>query len=315
MQGGTQSKNYNGEYYERQTYHIETPTKEGYIFSGWEILSGTGYTTNRNNVTIGTTDGTIKAKWKIEKELAYTGSEQTYPVPYTGTYKLETWGAQGGTKGAFYGGYGGYAVGEVELTGGQTLYINVGGVGGDNGNAGSTGGGATYITKTSGLLSSYGVNNPNILIVSGGGGGAINYNVDAVYTGNGGHGGGISGTIGTGGYSGGAGTQSSGGAASNSSYGTMGGTFGVGGAGRPGNGGGGGGGYFGGGGGNLGSGGGGSGYIGNLISGTRNMYCYNCATSNVDSTKTVTGTCASATATANCAKSGHGYARITYIGN
>lgn len=61
----------------------------------------------------------------------YTGSIQTFVAPKTGIYQLESWGAQGGdaTDGTLTarGGYGAYAVGEVFLTQGDTLYINVGG--------------------------------------------------------------------------------------------------------------------------------------------------------------------------------------------
>ena len=39
----------------------------------------------------------------------YTGGEQTFTAPVSGTYKLETWGAQGGSANeTYYGGYGGY---------------------------------------------------------------------------------------------------------------------------------------------------------------------------------------------------------------
>ena len=56
-------------------------------------------------------------------------------VQQTGTYKLETWGAQGGSANENYvGGYGGYAVGNISLNKGDTLYINVGGQGNTNPN-------------------------------------------------------------------------------------------------------------------------------------------------------------------------------------
>ena len=67
----------------------------------------------------------------------YTGEIQTFVAPKTGIYSLETWGAQGGdaTDGtnSARGGYGAYAVGEVFLTQGDTLYINVGGQNGYGG--------------------------------------------------------------------------------------------------------------------------------------------------------------------------------------
>ena len=42
----------------------------------------------------------------------YTGSEQLFKIPANGTYKIETWGAQGGGT---QPGDGGYAVGYVLL--------------------------------------------------------------------------------------------------------------------------------------------------------------------------------------------------------
>lgn len=124
--------------------------------------------------------------------------EYVLNVPYTGIYKLETWGAQGG-KGSWgsskfnrIGGYGGYSSGFIYLNKGDVLYINVGGqgnsmydvgsiAGGYNGggsgyyervdeNSGS-GGGATHIAIKSGLLSNLKSSVDDILIVAGGGGG------------------------------------------------------------------------------------------------------------------------------------------------
>jgi len=70
-------------------------------------------------------------------DFDYTGSIQTFTAPETGTYLLETWGAQGGnaTDGinTARGGYGAYAKGEVSLTQGDVLYIGVGGQNGYNG--------------------------------------------------------------------------------------------------------------------------------------------------------------------------------------
>lgn len=70
----------------------------------------------------------------------HTGEIQTFTAPKTGIYQLETWGAQGGdaTDGTntARGGYGAYAVGEVLLNQGDTLYINVGGQNGYGGGGG-----------------------------------------------------------------------------------------------------------------------------------------------------------------------------------
>ena len=129
-------------------------------------------------------------------DSTYMGDEDTFIVPCTGKYSLEVWGAQGGTHDtSIYGGYGGYTYGEIELTTGDTLYINVGGqgtagynngevLGGYNGGGNAysyvgggykvgSGGGATHISTKPGLLSELENSKSDILIVAGGGGGSF----------------------------------------------------------------------------------------------------------------------------------------------
>lgn len=92
---------------------------------------------------------------------AYTGSYQEVELP-AGQYKLQCWGAQGGSNGtnssygitAKEGGKGGYSEGAITLTQKTTLRVYVGGqgsasVGGFNG-GGSTPGSSSYSTGTSG---------------------------------------------------------------------------------------------------------------------------------------------------------------------
>ncbi|WP_179863595.1 glycine rich domain-containing protein [Bacillus toyonensis] len=123
-------------------------------------------------------------------DFQYTGNVQSFTVPYTGTYKLTTWGAQGGDNSfetfpgnSDQGGLGGYAEGEVSLTKGETIYVVVGGQGenavndenkggykgGGDSSWGSGGGGATHIATVDGLLASLSNNTFAILIVAGGG--------------------------------------------------------------------------------------------------------------------------------------------------
>jgi len=279
---------------------------------------------------------------------AYTGSSQSFVVKTTGYYKLEVWGASGGcgiyTTTSVIGGYGSYSSGIVHLTSGTTLYVYVGQVGSDgiqeytdnvsktivgpisyNGGGANCvnincnwggGGGATHISTANGILSSLSSNLSSVLLVAGGGGGAGLCQ-------------GSSGNIGGsgGGYTGDSGINTCEGAiaqgGNQSGAGTAGGNGGTGGFGYGGSGSGSGGGsglYGGGGSWNCGtSAAGGSGYIGNslLLSGTtltKHMTCYNCTTSTDASTKTNTTTNVSATPIADYAKSGNGYARITYIG-
>ena len=273
----------------------------------------------------------------------YTGGEQTFVAPVTGVYKLETWGAQGGNGNkseSYYGGYGSYSIGEVYLTLNKKVYLNIGGQGqsacvqsicsgGYNGgsasgafmsdrqNWNSGGGGATHMAFSSGLLSTFKDKVDNLLIVSGGGGGAMNRTSDGI---KGGSAGCIKGNrsinSGSCSYYGTGGSQDTGGTTylNDEIYSNaIDGKFGLGGTylniAENYNSSGGGAGYYGG----AFAGGGGSGYIGNQLLTDKSMYCYNCQESTEESTKTISTTCVSETPTENCAKSGNGYARITLI--
>lgn len=281
---------------------------------------------------------------ELDKSFDYTGSEQTYTVKLDGKYKLEVWGAQGGSYNSeYYGGYGGYSVGTIELKKNQMIYVYVGGQGtilndnsdyipgGFNGGGrgankdanviSTSGGGATHVATKSGLLSSLEGYKDNILIVSAGGGGTSYQS--GTYSGVGGSGGGYIGSDGTNTMTdykpGAGGTQSSGGnsgggVANNQERGTSG-SFGQGGNGNYYSGGGGAG-LYGGGASNQSGAGGGSSYIGNSLLSDKSMYYYcssSCNTSTAASTKTVSTTCVDETAKKNCAKLGNGYVKITYV--
>lgn len=168
-----------------------------------------GYAAFQTNLNI---NAKANVKWD---EACIVGNEWTYDykddtiydffAPCSGTYKLETWGAQGGNAITFEGGYGGYSVGSIELSRREKLYIVVGGKGenspslkfassdysnivkgGYNGGGlgvcgqcnnknlrqAAGGGGATHIAYASGLLNLFKDNRQNLLIASGGGGGA-----------------------------------------------------------------------------------------------------------------------------------------------
>ncbi len=253
-------------------------------------------------------------------EFAYTGTEQIFTANKTGTYRLEVWGAQGGSSDSSAG-TGAYSVGRITLNKNDKIYINVGGTttsttGGYNGGGTGAygGGGATHIAKTSGKLSALSTNKDNIIIVAAGGGGNGK-------TGAGGFGGGIYGTKGSNGAcenrGGAGGSQTAGGGVYDGTWASSG-SFGQGGNYKNGStGGAGGGGLYGGGSGTsgdcYGGGGGGSSYIGNSLLTDKAMYCYNCTTSNDTNTKTISTTCNEETPTENCAKKGNGYARITFI--
>ena len=269
-------------------------------------------------------------------EYSYSGKEETYFAKYEGDYLLETWGAQGGSyNDTYYGGYGGYSKGVVHLEAGQTLYINVGGqgvkstktaqvfAGGYNGGGNAygytdkfvgSGGGATHIATSRGLLSTLSENQSSVLIVSGGGGGSGYYNS---YRAVGGHAGGYIGNNGSAPrwgatYYGRGGTQTEGGIGYDGAQEGINGSFGQG-ANSTNNGTGGGGGLYGGGGGKWeASGGGGSGYLSTSLT-NKEMYCYNCSESTEEATKTTSTTCVESNPVENCSKKGNGYARITLL--
>jgi hypothetical protein len=153
--------------------------------------------------------------------FTYSGDYYSWTVPSgVSTLSVDLRGARGGNgvypscsngSAGSYGGLGGKITGTLDVTSGATLYLYVGGKGGDgitlrssggfNGGGGAgyygagavsgpcypgTGGGASDIRTTSGVLSSR-------LIVAGGGGGAGGYT-----PGSGGSGGGTTGGNGTG---------------------------------------------------------------------------------------------------------------------
>ncbi|MCX8074014.1 MAG: glycine-rich protein [Clostridia bacterium] len=129
-----------------------------------------------------------------EYTFNYTGASQTFVVPYSGTYKIECWGAQGGGT----GGLGGYTSGNVVLTKDMNLYIYVGSAGSEsvnpytsdsgtrfNGGAGGGyftyasypvrvpgGGGATDVRLNSGNWNDITGLRSRIMVAGGGGGGA-----------------------------------------------------------------------------------------------------------------------------------------------
>ena len=219
-------------------------------------------------------------------ECTYSGASLSISLS-GGIYKLECWGAQGGSYNTTYaGGLGGYSTGILSIPDAiTTLYVYVGGQGGSTGTSttgsiagGFNGGGNGYSSSTSYLCSAGGgasdirIGQDNLyarVIVAGGGGGAGSYNASSRYSG--GAGGGTSGVTGgqyntsyragVGGSATAAGTSYYGTTTNSTSYGTPA-SFGIGASAASSSGvSGGGGGWYGGGYGRRSSGGGGSGYV------------------------------------------------------
>lgn len=322
-------------------------TMENYSFLGWATSSNGEVVYSDKQVVKNLTDksGEIITLYAVWYRSGYpypkTGGVQKFVVPEDGLYKLEVWGAQGGSGGALQapGGYGAYATGQVLLPKGTVLYIYSGGKGGaNNGSTGGAGGyngggkggqgnqykggggggGATHISLQNGLLSTLSNARDKILIVAGGGGGGTcgGDERDYYYAGAGG------------GFCGGSSRKKteygliSEGASQIKGYAFGQGQNGVASTlasmGAEGNGGGGGG-YFGGfssqktGESTNAAGGGGSGYIGNPILYKKHMTAYQGQTSNAEDTKTQSTDNHSESPITDYAKGGDGYAKITFL--
>ena len=317
---------------------------------GKKLISGTTaeadyYYDEATAKYIKTTDSSITFTTN-STTYSYTGSSQTFTPNHDGSYKLEAWGAQGGSYDeTYYGGYGAYAVGVIDLKKNTKLFLTVGGTskfannssisggynGGGNAKTSSTndsaggGGGATHITTSEGVLSSLEEKKGDIILVAGGGGGAYYY---SIFNSIGGHAGGIKGSLSPDGtcgdnrtlYKGIPSNQSTAGTGTgcgleinkyNTSFGKDA-SFGQGQSLNDWSSGGGGG-YYGGGAGYAHGGNGGSSYIGNPLLTNKAMYCYNCEESTITSTKTISVTAVSTDPIANSAKKGNGAAKITPI--
>ena len=345
------SNEYIASYFDGE-YQTKIPGKnDGYVVDKIVCDNGAIATWNNEEWGINIRNATQKVKcsiyfiFKTVYNFDYNGTEQVFTVPKTGTYKIETWGAQGGNVDGNIG-LGGFSNGYIFLNQHQILYINIGGKGQDGiftsngdetiagagggynggGNGGSGyyangagGGGASHIATKSGILGTLEKYKDTILIVSGGGGGDSSWGIP-------GSGGGFKGADTPNTYDGNGnvfpyhalgggqtGLQPFFGQGENAKDRTLSDAWGSEGKG------GGGGGFYGGG--TLAKegertdcgGAGGSGYIGNSLLSNKAMYCYNCEESSEESTKTISTTCAEETPNENCAKKGNGYARITFI--
>lgn len=217
----TNKRNYNGDIKEI------VDSIEAYDESKEELLTANslcGYGCSSCSYNEEILESTCNINIDDKKEFDYTGGEEVYTAPCDGNYKLETWGAEGGSALDQIGGYGAYSTGIIKLNKGEKIYINVGGKGSDaaltpsehqgyeyaviqggynGGGSGITGqcavnirysgggGGATSISFISGLLNTQELSKNNVIMVAGAGGGAHIYK-DKVF-GNGANGGGTTG--------------------------------------------------------------------------------------------------------------------------
>ena len=111
-----------------------TGKNDGYVVDKVVCDNGAIGTWDNETWSININNATKKIKCNVyfktifKFDFDYTGTEQIFNVPETGTYKIETWGAQGGSyNDEYHGGYGGYSSGIIELTQNTLLYVYVGG--------------------------------------------------------------------------------------------------------------------------------------------------------------------------------------------
>lgn len=194
------------------TQDLQVPVRNGYLFAGWTITSGTSSTISHDTFTMGNENCEIKANW-VNPSIATYQSKGNYTVTltYKGTYKLEVYGASGGSykkpepSKTYKGGYGGYSSGKLTTTTANVLLkVYVGGQGQSNSTSGYSsateggynGGGNGYYTYHGGNFGGVsgggatdirvgGTAYCNRIIVAGGGGGAGTRGLDAKGSGGG----------------------------------------------------------------------------------------------------------------------------------
>ena len=123
-----------------------------------------------------------------QSHYSFTGAPQTFIAPRNGWYRIQLWGAEGGSDAAA-GGKGAYVTGEVHVKAGTRLYVYIGDAGQSDttgtgagynggGNSGSasggwsgSGGGATDIRTVSGAWNNSTSLRSRIAVAAGGGGG------------------------------------------------------------------------------------------------------------------------------------------------
>jgi hypothetical protein len=109
---------------------------------------------------------TAYAGTSLQGSVTSVSGIQNFTVPATGMYRVELYGASGGTN-ALYSGYGAYAAGDVSLTAGSVVQVLVGQMGSNHAPSNSDGGGGGSFVVTGGTL----------LFAAGGGGGAAQSSV------------------------------------------------------------------------------------------------------------------------------------------
>ena len=141
------------------------------LYAQWSVTWN--FTSAGASGRLGPTQAQVDANYSgttLEGKITInTQGIQEWAVPATGTYRIETWGAQGGNgtywTGTEIGAKGSRMKGEFLLSAGQVLDIVIGQRGGNSSSGG--GGGGSFVWSKS---------NQTPLIIAGGGGGSTKYN-------------------------------------------------------------------------------------------------------------------------------------------
>jgi len=120
--------------------------------TNWTKISGVSDISNSNSVNL---------------SYEYSGGAGKYTVPYTGTYTITLYGAQGSNYSSYSGGLGGMVTARIFLYKGEVLTYNIGGQAGYNG-----GGSASKYGKGGGCTTLSSSLKGNNFLIAGGGGGA-----------------------------------------------------------------------------------------------------------------------------------------------
>ncbi len=173
---------YQGNYYINSNSRAVRPTF--YLSSTINVNGGTGSRSNPYMIVPKNEEGNYYYDYE------YTGNVQTFTVPEDGTYKIELWGASGGTASSYVPGKGAYTKGEIKLKKDEKLYIYIGeegksglvsylptfnGGGGtgfrssSGSSMGGTGGGATDVRLDKGTWDNFASLKSRIMVAAGGG--------------------------------------------------------------------------------------------------------------------------------------------------
>ena len=99
LNGGTTSQTFKGTYKTNEVITLINPTRTGYTFTGWSVISGNSILSG-NTLTMGSENTTITANWKASTTIpmfTYTGSYQivddndnviSNPMTWTGNWKI-----------------------------------------------------------------------------------------------------------------------------------------------------------------------------------------------------------------------------------